>query len=223
MKFSSTIYLYSSLVEKLQLSSVESDNCMRLLNGFTIMPMSIKYDEDTNMIQLNATVKDSQLSVYKVFISKTAGLSIYAKISGLEYSSLFLNFSLSTMISHSLLVLDTPSPKAGLYYHTSTIFRNTLTQNYEFYDVHTLLDIKLTSACDKIPMDDLLGNTPFTINSLGYLHDNKTSSTTNTASLQKRALSINEYMRGISSKSVMPYIDKVFCKSTFSNEPITYN
>lgn len=223
MKFNSTTYLFYILRNKLNLDTKTAENCLRLLNGFIVIPSSIEFDKNFEILLFRAQLPHSKFLPSEVTISKKRGLCIYGQLADYRSVIMALNFSITTASSSSVMILEDGTSYSGIYYHYSdaALKDGKYMEKHSFYDAGVLREVKMISRRESININDLIGNNPNMINNFGFMPDAEFIEGKPGVEVVERANKINRIIRRMDYSYVIKQASKLKPTDYDSNSPIS--
>jgi len=228
MKFDSTAYLVFYLKEKLNYTNEIINCCIGILDGFSIQPGSIKYDENSNLITLSLFLPNSELNISKVAI---AGTRINMLLS-VRDTTINLNCeSYGRQVQASALINSFENNCAGIYYYDSRVM-NIDHPNYayqgliSYYDIETLNTIKNEYLHNMgINLNGLVGYKQDRIKTLGFVPDvtewKESAFNKKDFSYSDFAMKINNQLKDFNYDSFMDSLVKFAKKPETVINPVT--
>lgn len=222
MKFDSTNYLLNALVEKMHLDSKTIENILRILNGFIVIPNSIKYDERTKVMSLAIKLPNSTINICETTIHKEKGINLVIKSEETEHLMVLFNASILNLeASYSICLSE--SKHAGLYYFNSSLRKKEDGKRYgmyRYFDRDTLDLVKYYAQHENRELSSIIGANTNAIENLGFKPDNEVEGELEASSNIDKAKDINLRLRDMTLESIKETIDSVYTESTIENEPI---
>lgn len=223
VKFDSTLYLSNFLIENTSWSPKILENCMKILNGFVVIPNSLVYDDNTGTISLKAKIPNSQFCPSEISINDSSGIDIYGVIADYPKTALHLNISIDSFRSRSVLLIHDETPSAGIYYHQSTVFDKNIPveEKLTFYDKYALQAIQNYTIQIGSTLEETIKTTSEKLYQIGLVPDKEISKKTKFENLDERVKAMNLAIRSLSKDTVTRYIDEVRIEPQEIYDPIS--
>lgn len=231
MKFDSTTYLVFYLQDKLKYGSKAITHCISILEGFSIQPGSIKYDEISNLLTLSAFLPNSDLNVLKVTISVT---NINILLSAKD-TIININCEIySDQMQASAIIERRENICAGIYYYDSRVLNREhptyINQGLiSYYDVETINTINKLYMhdfkSDGLNLNDIVGYNQDKIKTLGFVPDitewHENGFNKKDSSYSDFAMKINNQLKNFDYDSFMKSLAKFAKKPETVINPVT--